>query len=132
MSYFFSSFRYTDAKSDKAYQIEMIDAGGGQWTVNYAFGKHGTSLQARHKFTGTKQQAERAYNALVDQRLKNQYQEVVSTDVPDAGGPRINVKGAPTPAAPAVDQPRAKAAPAKRPPQLQRAALALNAAPFAI
>lgn len=133
MSYEFSSFRYTDGQSDKAYEIEMTDAGGGQWTVNYAFGKYGSKLQGRHKVTGTLPVAHKAFQSLVAERVKKKYTLIGTVKTPPAS-PRIQVKGATTNAASTAASPTAtaKAKSPAMPPRLDRMALTLNASPFLI
>lgn len=119
MSYQFLRYSFFEPSknADRAYEIEMRDNGGGQWVVNYAYGRSGTNLAQRNKYIGSLSGATAAFDELKRERNKKRYVLEFDTSVP-AATPRILPKGqaAPVVAVPAAPVAPAASAPASSPP----------------
>ncbi len=96
---------FQDAKSDKVYEVDLCEAGGEKYLVNFRYGRRGATLKE-----GTKTQepvslekAEKVFETLVKSKTKKGYTDASSTP---SNSPEISI---PTPISIEVNDPREKA-----------------------
>ena len=72
------SLEFREGSSDKVYKAEIADAGNGLYTVNFAFGRRGNTLNTGSKTTNpvSYDDAKKAYDKIVKEKLGKGYKPV--------------------------------------------------------
>jgi predicted DNA-binding WGR domain protein len=98
---------FQEGKSDKVYEVDLLEVGAGQYVVNFRYGRRGTALKDGTKTPAPVSMAEarKAFDKLVESRLETGY---VRAGHPSTGLP----PAPPRPAPPAPAAPASTAAPA--------------------
>jgi predicted DNA-binding WGR domain protein len=105
---------FQEGKSDKVYEVDLLEVGVGQYVVNFRYGRRGTALKDGTKTPAPVSMAEarRAFDKLVESKLETGY---VRAGHPSTGLPPAPPRAAPpAPASPAA--PAAAATPPGPPP----------------
>jgi len=68
---------FSEGKSDKVYEVDLCEVGSDLFTVNFKYGRRGTSLREGTKtvFPVTYDEAEKIFNKLVESKEKKGYSE---------------------------------------------------------
>ncbi|MDY7227425.1 WGR domain-containing protein [Hyalangium rubrum] len=94
---------FQEGKSDKVYEVDLLEVGAGQYVVNFRYGRRGTALKDGTKTPAPVSMAEarRAFDKLVESKLETGYVRAghPSTGLPPAP-PRAPVPGPTATAAP--------------------------------
>jgi predicted DNA-binding WGR domain protein len=102
---------FQEGKSDKVYEVDLLEVGAGQYVVNFRYGRRGTALKDGTKTPTPVSMAEarKAFDKLVQSKLDTGY---VRAGHPSTGLPPSPPRpAAPTPAAAGGPAPAAPAAP---------------------
>src|SRR5689334_5630774 len=104
-----TSLFFREGRSDKVYEVDLCEVGGGQYVVNFRFGRRGTALNDGSKtpLPVARGEAELIFDKLVASKIAGGYQESAGAGVaaPPAPAPAGAVAPPPTPRA----DPRARA-----------------------
>ncbi|HLM45403.1 MAG TPA: WGR domain-containing protein, partial [Myxococcaceae bacterium] len=105
---------FQEGKSDKVYEVDLLEVSPGQCVVNFRYGRRGTALKDGSKTPVPVPQAEarRVFDKLVQSKLDTGY---VRAGHPSTGLPPAPPRATP-PAPPAPAAPAATAAPPATPP----------------
>lgn len=70
-----SRLQFREGKSDKVYEIDLCEAGNGEFLVNFRYGRRGSSLREGTKtpFPEARAKAERIYETLVTEKTRKGY-----------------------------------------------------------
>jgi len=68
---------FQDGKSDKLYEVDLCEAGDGEFVVNFRYGRRGTTLKEGTKtvFPVARDEADKVFNKLVDSKIKKGYRD---------------------------------------------------------
>lgn len=72
------SLWFSEGNSDKIYEVDLCDVGGGKFVVNFRYGRCGAALKDGSKtlLPTTEQEAKKIYDKLVNSKKKEGYQEI--------------------------------------------------------
>jgi len=107
---------FQEGKSDKVYEVDLLEVGAGQYVVNFRYGRRGASLKdgTRTPTPVSMAEARRAFDKLVESKLETGY---VRAGHPSTGLPPAPPRAAPAaPAGPAAPAASAVAAAPSGPP----------------
>ena len=89
-----SKLHFRQGKSDKVYEVDLCEAGGGEFLVNFRYGRRGTDLREGTKtpFPTSRAKAEGIFDSLVAEKTHKGYRIVGGSGIAAAQPAAMSVE----------------------------------------